>query len=131
MQDNALLTLAPGMCVARDEGTPQGGPPAQELKAHFSPLLANLLLDDRDQLLESRGHRFCRYADDSNIYVRSLAAGQRVMNSVTRLLEGKRKLRERGDIQAARSLLHQVIAASDKIGLAMYARLARQRLAQS
>ena len=52
-----------GVCVARDEGTPQGGP--------LSPLLANLLLDDLDQELESRGHRFCRYADDCNIYVRS------------------------------------------------------------
>jgi RNA-directed DNA polymerase len=74
-----------GVCVARDEGTPQGGP--------LSPLLANLLLDDLDQLLDSRGHRFCRYADDCNIYVRSLAAGQRVMDSVTRFLEGKLKLR--------------------------------------
>jgi RNA-directed DNA polymerase len=74
-----------GVCVARDEGTPQGGP--------LSPLLANLLLDDLDQLLESRGHRFCRYADDCNIYVRSLAAGQRVMESVTRFLEDKLKLR--------------------------------------
>jgi RNA-directed DNA polymerase len=74
-----------GVCVAREEGTPQGGP--------LSPLLANLLLDDLDQLLESRGHRFCRYADDCNIYVRSLAAGQRVMESATRFLEGKLKLR--------------------------------------
>jgi RNA-directed DNA polymerase len=74
-----------GVCVTRDEGTPQGGP--------LSPLLANLLLDDLDQLLDSRGHRFCRYADDCNIYVRSLAAGQRVMASVTRFLEDKLKLR--------------------------------------
>jgi RNA-directed DNA polymerase len=74
-----------GVCVARDEGTPQGGP--------LSPLLANLLLDDLDQLLESRGHRFCRYADDCNIYVQSLTAGQRVMESVTRFLEEKLKLR--------------------------------------
>jgi len=74
-----------GMCVARDEGTPQGGP--------LSPLLANLLLDDLDQELERRGHRFCRYADDCNIYVRSLAAGQRVMESVVRFLEGKLRLR--------------------------------------
>jgi RNA-directed DNA polymerase len=74
-----------GVCVAREEGTPQGGP--------LSPLLANLLLDDLDQLLESRDHRFCRYADDCNIYVRSLAAGQRVMESVTRFLEQKLKLR--------------------------------------
>jgi RNA-directed DNA polymerase len=74
-----------GVCVARDEGTPQGGP--------LSPLLANLLLDDLDQLLDRRGHRFCRYADDCNIYVRSLAAGQRVMESVVRFLEGKLRLR--------------------------------------
>src|SRR5208283_3975533 len=69
----------------RDEGTPEGGP--------LSPLLANLQLDVYDQLLESRDHRFCRYADDCNIYVRSLAAGQRVMESVTRFLEEKLKLR--------------------------------------
>jgi RNA-directed DNA polymerase len=74
-----------GVCVAREEGTPQGGP--------LSPLLSNLLLDDLDQLLESRGHLFCRYADDCNIYVRSMAAGQRMMESVTRFLEGKLKLR--------------------------------------
>ena len=74
-----------GVCVVRDEGTPQGGP--------LSPLLANLLLDDLDQLLESRGHCFCRYADDCNICVRSLAAGQRVMESVTRFPEEKLKLR--------------------------------------
>ena len=74
-----------GVCVARQEGTPQGGP--------LSPLLANLLLDDLDQLLESRGHRFCRYADDCNIFVRSLAAGQRVSASVTQFLEKKLQLR--------------------------------------
>ena len=74
-----------GVCVARDEGTPQGGP--------LSPLLANVLLDDLDQELERRGHRFCRYADDCNIYVRSLAAGQRVMESVVQFLEGKLRLR--------------------------------------
>jgi RNA-directed DNA polymerase len=74
-----------GVCVARDEGTPQGGP--------LSPLLANLLLDDLDQELKRRGHCFCRYADDCNIYVRSLAAGQRVMDSVVRFLEGKLRLR--------------------------------------
>ena len=74
-----------GVCIARDEGTPQGGP--------LSPLLANLLLDDLDQLLEKRGHRFCRYADDCNIYVRSQAAGERLMASLTRFLEEKLKLR--------------------------------------
>jgi RNA-directed DNA polymerase len=74
-----------GVCVTRDEGTPQGGP--------LSPLLANLLLDDLDRELERRGHRFCRYADDCNIYVRSLTAGQRVMESVTQFLEEKLRLR--------------------------------------
>ena len=66
------------------EGTPQGGP--------ISPLLANLLLDGLDKELESRGHRFVRYADDCNIYVRSVRAGERVMASVTRFLEGRLKL---------------------------------------
>jgi RNA-directed DNA polymerase len=74
-----------GVCVARYEGTPQGGP--------LSPLLANLLLDDLDKELERRGHCFCRYADDCNIYVRSKAAGERVLASVTAFLEGKLRLR--------------------------------------
>ena len=74
-----------GVCIERHEGTPQGGP--------LSPLLANLLLDDLDKELERRGHAFCRYADDCNIYVRSEAAGQRVMASVSRFLEAKLKLR--------------------------------------
>jgi RNA-directed DNA polymerase len=66
------------------EGTPQGGP--------ISPLLANLLLDGLDKELESRGHRFVRYADDCNIYVQSVRAGERVMASVTRFLERRLKL---------------------------------------
>jgi RNA-directed DNA polymerase len=56
-------------------------------------LLANLLLDDLDKELEARGHRFCRYADDCNIYVRSKAAGERVLASLTEFLEGKLRLR--------------------------------------
>lgn len=67
------------------EGTPQGGP--------LSPLLANLLLDDLDKELEQRGHRFVRYADDGNIYVRSRRAGERVMASVTRYLERRLRLK--------------------------------------
>lgn len=59
----------------------------------LSPLLANLLLDDLDKELERRGHRFCRYADDCNIYVRSQAAGERVMPSVMRFLERRLRLR--------------------------------------
>lgn len=74
-----------GVCVRREEGTPQGGP--------LSPLLANLLLDDLDKELERRGHRFCRYADDCNIYVRSKAAGERVMKSITVFLEKRLRLR--------------------------------------
>ncbi len=70
-----------GVCVRRHEGTPQGGP--------LSPLLANLLLDELDKMLEARGHRFCRYADDVNIYVRSEAAGERVMTSVAEFLQSR------------------------------------------
>lgn len=74
-----------GVCVARYEGTPQGGP--------LSPLLANLLLDDLDKELERRGHCFCRYADDCNIYVRTQVAGERVMASITGFLEERLHLR--------------------------------------
>jgi RNA-directed DNA polymerase len=81
-----------GVCVARYEGTPQGGP--------LSPLLANLLLDDLDQELERRGHCFCRYADDCNIYVQSKAAGERVMASVTKFLEKRLRLRVNRDKSA-------------------------------
>lgn len=74
-----------GLVSPSEEGTPQGGP--------LSPLLSNLLLDDLDQELERRGHRFVRYADDCNIYVRSRRAGERVMRSVTRFLTDKLKLK--------------------------------------
>jgi len=74
-----------GVVVERVEGTPQGGP--------LSPLLANLLLDEWDQALDRRGHHFCRYADDCNIYVRSRKAGQRVMAWCRKLLEGRLRLK--------------------------------------
>lgn len=77
--------LADGVVHERSEGTPQGGP--------LSPLLANLLLDGLDKELERRGHRFVRYADDCNIYVRSERAGHRVMASITHWLEHKLRLR--------------------------------------
>jgi RNA-directed DNA polymerase len=77
--------MTAGVAVERHEGTPQGGP--------LSPILANLLLDDLDKELERRGHRFCRYADDCNIYVRSQVSGERVMASVTAFLEGKLRLK--------------------------------------
>lgn len=68
-----------GVVVERVEGTPQGGP--------LSPLLANVLLDEVDRELERRGHRFARYADDCNVYVRSQKAGERVMNLLKRLYD--------------------------------------------
>ena len=74
-----------GLVSPSVEGTPQGGP--------LSPLLSNLVLDELDRELERRGHRFVRYADDSNIYVRSQRAGQRVMKSVTRFITQKLKLK--------------------------------------
>jgi len=74
-----------GLVRPIDEGTPQGGP--------LSPLLSNLVLDELDKELQRRGHRFCRYADDCNIYVRSLRAGERVMASVRRFLTTKLKLK--------------------------------------
>lgn len=70
-----------GVVIERGEGTPQGSP--------LSPLLSNILLDELDKELEKRGHRFCRYADDCNIYVKSITAGTRVMESVKAFL-GKR-----------------------------------------
>lgn len=74
-----------GLVSSSEEGTPQGGP--------LSPLLSNLLLDDLDKELQRRGLRFARYADDCNIYVRSRRAGERVMQSVTRFLTDKLKLK--------------------------------------
>jgi RNA-directed DNA polymerase len=81
-----------GVCILREEGTPQGGP--------ASPLMANLLLDDLDKELTKRGHKFCRYADDCNIYVQSKAAGERVLASVTQFLEQKLRLRVNRDKSA-------------------------------
>jgi len=74
-----------GVVSPRTEGTPQGGP--------VSPLLSNILLDDLDKELERRGHAFCRYADDCNIYVRSKRSGQRVLAGITRFLAGRLKLK--------------------------------------
>ncbi len=69
--------MVAGVSTERHEGTPQGGP--------LSPILANVLLDEVDKELEKRGHVFCRYADDSNVYVRSKRAGERVMQMLRRL----------------------------------------------
>jgi RNA-directed DNA polymerase len=77
--------MAEGLVSPRTEGTPQGGP--------LSPLLSNILLTDLDRELERRGHAFCRYADDCNIYVRSQRAGERVLASLTRFLTQRLKLK--------------------------------------
>ncbi len=74
-----------GLVSPSVEGTPQGGP--------LSPLLSNLVLDELDRELERRGHRFVRYADDCNVYVRSERAGQRVMESITRFITEELKLK--------------------------------------
>jgi group II intron reverse transcriptase/maturase len=74
-----------GVVLDTEEGTPQGGP--------LSPLLSNIMLDDLDKELEKRGHKFVRYADDCNIYVRTQRAGERVMESVKTFLEKKLKLK--------------------------------------
>ena len=77
--------LEDGLIRPVNEGTPQGGP--------LSPFLSNIVLDDLDKELARRGHRFCRYADDCNIYVRSHRAGERVMASITRFLTDKLRLK--------------------------------------
>ena len=74
-----------GVATARQEGTPQGSP--------LSPLLSNIMLTALDRELERRGHKFCRYADDCNIYVKSERAGQRVMESITAFLAKRLKLK--------------------------------------
>ena len=74
-----------GVCVERTEGLAQGGP--------LSPLMSNLVLDELDKELERRGHKFCRYADDCNVYVKSLRAGERVLQSVKGFLANRLKLK--------------------------------------
>lgn len=91
--------MSEGIVSARTEGTPQGGP--------LSPLLSNILLTDLDRELERRGHRFCRYADDCNIYVKSEAAGQHAMASITDYLERKLKLRVNRDKSAVARPWHR------------------------
>ena len=81
-----------GIVGQRTEGTPQGGP--------LSPLLSNILLDELDRELERRGHRFVRYADDCNIYVRSQRAGERVLESIERFLAKRLRLKVNRDKSA-------------------------------
>jgi RNA-directed DNA polymerase len=84
--------MVQGVVQERWEGTPQGGP--------LSPLLSNLLLDELDKELERRGHRFCRYADDGNVYVKTKRAGERVFESIERFLWKRLRLRVNRDKSA-------------------------------
>jgi len=103
-----------GVCIERHEGTPQGGP--------LSPLLSNILLDELDKELEKRGHKFARYADDCNVYVKSQMAGERVLSSLKQFLEKRLRLK----INEGKSAVSEVwkrqflgfrIQRNDKIGL--------------
>jgi group II intron reverse transcriptase/maturase len=87
----AKVVLPEGVVVSTEEGVPQGGP--------LSPLLSNIVLDELDRELARRGHRFVRYADDCNVYVRSERAGRRVMASVVAFIEGRLRLK----VNAAKS----------------------------
>lgn len=90
--------LQNGMAEQRQKGTPQGGP--------LSPLLSNIVLDELDKELEQRGHTFCRYADDCNIYVSSQKAAERVMASVKGFIESKLKLKV-NDLKSACTLVSE------------------------
>lgn len=81
----AKTVMPDGVRTSTDEGVPQGGP--------LSPLLSNIVLDELDRELEQRGHRFVRYADDANIYVKSERAGQRVMASIAQFIEKRLRLK--------------------------------------
>jgi RNA-directed DNA polymerase len=81
----AKVVLPDGVVIDSEQGVPQGGP--------LSPLLSNIVLDELDQELDRRGHRFVRYADDAKVYVRSERAGQRVMASLTEFIEGRLRLK--------------------------------------
>ena len=108
-----------GLVSSTDEGTPQGGP--------LSPLLSNLVLDDLDRELERRGHRFCRYADDCNIYVRSRQAGERVMASVTHFLTTRLCLKVNAAKSAvARPWERKFLGFSFIIGKQLWRRIAPQ-----
>lgn len=86
--------LEGGIVSPRMEGTPQGGP--------LSPLLSNILLDELDKELEKRGHRFVRYADDCNVYVKSATAGERVMASLEKFLDKRLRLKLNREKSAVR-----------------------------
>ena len=113
-----------GLHSVQQQGTPQGGP--------LSPLLSNILLTDLDRELERRGHHFVRYADDVSIYVNSERAGQRVLDSVSRFISKRLKLKVNAAKSAVarpskRSLLGYTVTTQGQLRIAMYS---RQRLKQ-
>jgi len=115
--------LENGLVSPAAEGTPQGGP--------LSPLLSNLMLDVLDRELERRGHRFGRYADDCNIYVRSVRAGERVMASVSRFLEKRLQLKvNQGKSAVARPGKRKFLGFSFTAGSKPKRRIAPQALAR-
>jgi RNA-directed DNA polymerase len=112
-----------GLVSPTDEGTPQGGP--------LSPLLSNLVLDDLDRELTRRGHRFVRYADDCNIYVRSERAGQRVMISISAFITRRLKLTVNQSKSAvARPVVRKFLGFSFTVGQPPKRRIAPQALAR-
>lgn len=119
----AAGVLADGLVGPTDEGTPQGGP--------LSPLLSNLMLDVLDRELERRGHRFVRYADDCNIYVRSRRAGERVMAGVERFLARRLKLKVNTAKSAvARPSARKFLGLSFTSGMPPRRRIAPQAIAR-
>jgi RNA-directed DNA polymerase len=112
-----------GLVSPTEEGTPQGGP--------LSPLLSNLMLDVLDKELEKRGHRFVRYADDCNIYVRSRKAGERVMTGIEKFLERRLKLKvNKSKSAVARPSIRKFLGFSFTGGTASRRRIAPQALAR-
>lgn len=107
--------MANGICVKSKEGTPQGGP--------LSPLLSNIMLNELDKMLEERGHKFCRYADDCNIYVKSRRAGLRVMETVRRFLENELRLKVNEEKSAVASPMKRKF-----LGYSFYFRNGKYRL---
>lgn len=116
--------LAGGVTKERHEGTPQGGP--------LSPLLANVLLDEVDRELERTGHGFVRYADDSNVYVRSYRAGERVMARLRRLYAGLRLTINEAKSAVARATERKILGFSFfwSAGKTVKRRVARQALSR-
>jgi RNA-directed DNA polymerase len=115
--------LEGGLVSPTEEGTPQGGP--------LSPLLSNLMLDVLDKELEKRGHRFVRYADDCNVYVRSRKAGERVMAGIEKFLEKRLKLKlNKAKSAVARPVVSKFLSFSFTWGKRPRRRIAPQAIAR-